>query len=64
MRGEVCGGSGGKFGCNSGGIGRGSGSGNGGGGGKGEGEGIRNSTMSLTTLVLCVFYLSNMLLGS
>jgi hypothetical protein len=25
---------------------------------------IRNSTMSLTTLVLCFFYLSNMLLGS
>jgi hypothetical protein len=25
---------------------------------------IRNSTMSSTTLVLCVFYLSNMLLGS
>ncbi len=26
-------------------------------------EVIRNSTMSLTTLVLCFFYLSNMLLG-
>jgi hypothetical protein len=25
---------------------------------------IRNSTMSLTTLVLCFFYLSNILLGS
>jgi hypothetical protein len=25
---------------------------------------IRNSTMSLTTLVLCIFYLSNMLLRS
>jgi hypothetical protein len=39
MRGEVCGGSGGKFGGGSGGIGIGSGDGDGDGGGSGKGEG-------------------------